>query len=620
MKKHFLASLLCLVGFGMLRAQQNLITNTQGRKTTSLNGTWHYIVDPYNTGAYDYRFNFRKESDPGAYWNEPVLRKKTDWTEHGYDDDYTIEVPSDWNSQDRMFTYYEGTLWYQRYFDKPEVNENEDVYLYFGAVNYEAHVFLNGKKLGMHKGGFTPFNFKIPAELLQDTQNNLVVMVDNKRHKDEIPTVNTDWWNYGGITRDVELVAVPKQFINQYHVQLEQQQDIVKAKRKKRFTIAGWVQFNEAVNNKEVTINIPELKASETFTATGDSLHFSFDVKKMELWDTYNPKLYKVEIKTEDAVITDKIGFRKIEVAGEKILLNGDDLFLRAISIHEEAPQEARRAHSKKDAAQLFGWVKDLHANMVRLAHYPHNENMLRMADSLGILVWDEIPVYWTINFESEAVLEKAEQQLEEMIARDRNRASVIIWSVGNETPVSEARTKFMSTLVKDTKALDDTRLVSAALEVRYSAGKNIVDDPLGAYTDIVSVNEYLGWYGFTPDACKTAEWGSIYDKPFFISETGAGAKGGFHDVKEMRFSEEYQNWYYEEQINMFKNQFPDNYTGVCPWILVDFKSPKRNNPTYQEGYNRKGLIDEKGNKKLAFFTLQEYYKEIEAKEKAARK
>lgn len=616
MKKNLLSFLLAICSLTFSIAQENLITNSHGRKSVSLNGTWHYIMDPYETGFYNYRFKERHEKDPGAFWNKPVLRKKTDWTEHDYAEPYDIKVPGDWNSQDDKFLYYEGTVWYQREFDKPDTRTNEDVYLYFGAVNYEAHVYLNGKKLGMHKGGFTPFNFKIPKELLKDEGNYLVVKVDNKRHHDEIPTVNTDWWNFGGITRDVKLIIVPDEFIEQYHIQLGQEQDILKAQKKKRFEINGWVKLNTTVTNQKVTVEIPELKIKEDFVANGDSVKISFEAKRMQLWSTKSPKLYEVNLTFNNDTISDKIGFRKIEVQGEQMLLNGKPLFLRGICIHEEVPQEKRRANSKEDTALLYGWVQDLHANMVRLAHYPHNEYMPRMADSLGILVWTEIPVYWTIDFNNPEVLPKAQQQLQEMIARDRNRASVIIWSVGNETPLSDARTKFMSTLVKDAKKLDTTRLISAALEVGYNKGVNYVDDPLGAYTDIVSVNEYLGWYGPTPDACKTSQWDTKYEKPLFISETGAGAKGGFHDEKEMRFSEEYQKWYYEEQIAMFKNQFPDNYSGVCPWILVDFRSPKRNNPYYQEGYNRKGLIDEKGNKKLAFFVLQQYYMEMEKLEK----
>jgi len=248
---------------------------------------------------------------------------------------------------------------------------------------------------------------------------------------------------------------------------------------------------------------------------------------------------------------------------------------------------------------------------MVRLAHYPHNEYMTRAADSLGLLVWSEIPVYWTIDFKNDEVLEKAKKQLDEMIIRDQNKASVIIWSVGNETPVSEARTKFMKSLVMHAKEKDDTRLISAALEVGYNRGRNYIDDPLGEYTDIVSVNEYLGWYGDLPHAKVKSKWETAYDKPLFFSETGAGAKGGFHADKETRWSEEFQEWYFEETLKMMENM-PENFTGLSPWILVDFRSPKRNNPKYQEGWNRKGLIDDKGNKKKAFFTLKKYYEKKE--------
>lgn len=602
-----------------LYAQDNLITNTQGRETVSLNGTWHYIIDPYETGFYDYRYREKREDDGGAYWNQPDIQKPTDWTEHGYKDPYTIQVPGDWNSQDRVFLYYEGTVWYQREFEKPEMAEDDEVHLYFGAVNYEAHVYLNGKKLGMHKGGFTPFNFKIPSDLLKDEGNNLVVKVDNKRHHDEIPTVNTDWWNFGGITRDVKLVVTPNQFVQQYHVQLDQNQDIAAAKDQDTYQISGWLKMNEQATGDAI-LEIPELQLKKEFPVSGDSVKVNFEAEKLSLWSTHNPKLYEVKITFNGHTITDKIGFRKVEVVGDDIVLNGEKVFLRGISIHEEIPMDMRRAKSREDAEQLYSWVNDLNANMVRLAHYPHNEYMPRLADSLGILVWTEIPVYWTIDFENPDVLTKAQIQLEEMIARDRNRASVIIWSVGNETPVSEVRNDFMGTLVKDANRLDDTRLISAALEVGYNEGRNYVDDPLGEYTDIVSLNEYLGWYGGLPDACRTAQWETKYDKPFFISETGAGAKAGFHDIKEMRFSEEYQEWFYEEQISMFKNNFPDNYTGVSPWILTDFRSPRRNNPDYQEGWNRKGLIGNNGEKKKAFYVLQKYYKELMEKEKSSEK
>jgi beta-glucuronidase len=175
-----------------------------------------------------------------------------------------------------------------------------------------------------------------------------------------------------------------------------------------------------------------------------------------------------------------------------------------------------------------------------------------------------------------------------------------------------------MSTLAIMAKKLDGSRLISAALEAEHKNSESMVNDPLGQYTDIVSLNEYLGWYGSTPDACRNATWKVAYDKPFFISETGAEGNFGFHAEKTARFSEEYQEWYYQEQIKMFEERFPDSFSGLSPWILADFRSPRRNNPNYQEGWNTKGLISKNGEKKKAFYVLQAYYKKIAEKEKKA--
>lgn len=592
-------------------AQDDLIGNIFSRKTTSLNGEWQYIIDPYETGFYNYRYQERGKNDREAYWNSDQPRDKTDRMEHGYSDEYSINVPGDWNSQDRVFLYYEGTVWYKKSFDYSKSNVDHRLFLYFGAVNYQADVYLNGTRLGGHKGGFTPFQFEIPADLLKEADNFLVVKVDNKRRQDEVPTLNTDWWNFGGITRDVLLVETPAGFIQDYALQLKNSEP-GKPVRTKRAEIEGWIRVNGNAGGS-ATIEIPELKVKETIHLTGEKTHFSFRAPSVVLWSPENPKLYNVIVSSPTDRVEDKVGFRKVEVVGKDILVNGHPVFLRGICLHEEFPQEVRRAYSKKDAEQLLGWAKELNANMVRLAHYPHNEHMVRAADSLGLFVWSEIPVYWTINFSNPEVLDKAKTQLKEMIIRDRNRASVIIWSVGNETPVYPERTEFMKNLVQTAKSLDSTRLISAALEVHYNEGKNTIDDPLGQYTDLVSVNEYLGWYGGLPSSCRTAVWETIYNKPLFISETGAGALKDFYGDSLTRWSEEYQEWFYEEQIAMMK-RMPDNFVGLAPWILTDFRSPRRNNPHYQDGWNRKGLIDQHGKRKKAFYVLKGYYDEMEQK------
>jgi beta-glucuronidase len=588
-------------------SQSSLITNIGSRNTQSLNGKWQYIIDPYETGFYNYRFQERAQNDREAYWNNDIPENKSDRKEHGYNDKYSLNVPGDWNSQDSMFLFYEGTVWYKKSFSTELPKENERLFIYFGAVNYKADVYLNGKKLGQHKGGFTPFNFEIPSDLLKAKDNFLVVKVDNKRYKDEIPTLNTDWWNYGGITRDVSLVRVPVKFIVDYSIQLAK--GTVAATDK---VVQGWVKFSDLVNG-EVVIEIPELKFKREFAVNGDSLLFNFKLSKLQLWSPRKPKLYKISIQSKSDRVEDKIGFRDIEVKGKQVLLNGNPVFMRSICIHEEMPTESRRAFSRQDALHLLQQAKELNANMVRLAHYPHNEYMVRLADSLGVLVWSEIPVYWTIDFTNPEVLDKAKQQLSEMIARDRNRASIIIWSVGNETPVSEARTIFMRNLLQAAKKFDSTRLLSAALEVHDVGGILTIDDPLGQYTDLVSVNEYIGWYNGLPSKTRSAKWEVKYDKPLFFSETGAEALSGYHADSLTRWSEEYQEWYYREQVEMMK-RMPDNFVGLSPWILNDFRSPRRNNPVYQEGWNNKGLYDQKGRKKKAFYVLKAYYDEMERK------
>ena len=611
--KRLLLTAVLLGAMLLARAQDSLITNIPARKSISLNGEWQYIVDPYETGFYDYRYKELKENNPDAYWNSDTPLNKSDKKEHGYIDKYSLDVPGDWNHQKPEFKYYEGTVWYKKSFDYIKT-PGKRYFIYFGAVNYRADVYLNGKKLGMHIGGFTPFNFEIPPDLLKGKGNFLVVHVDNKRHADEVPTLNTDWWNYGGITRDVKLVELPGNFIQDFVLQLKKPEP-GKAPLTTPF-VEGWIRLNrQPAVSEMLTIEIPELKFKKQISAAGTLTPIQFRLPRIELWSPDNPRRYEVIISSTDDRTTDKIGFRTIEAFGKQVLLNGKPIFMRGICIHGEIAEEERRAFGYDDARKLLGQAQALGCNMVRLAHYPHDEAMIRAADSLGILVWSEIPVYWTIEFGNKDVLTKAKAQLHEMIGRDHNRASVVIWSVGNETPVSPVRTDFMRNLITEARQLDPTRMVSAALEVNYNSGKslNLVDDPLGQYVDIVAFNEYLGWYGGQPDKCRTTNWGTVYNKPLFISETGAGAKGGFHADSLTRFSEEYQAWYYKEQIAMFK-RMPENFVGLSPWCLADFKSPKRNNPIYQEGWNRKGLYDDKGNKKEAFYILHDYYTELKNK------
>ena len=291
--------------------------------------------------------------------------------------------------------------------------------------------------------------------------------------------------------------------------------------------------------------------------------------------------------------------------------MNGRPIFLRGVSVHEEAPLRGGRANSREDARTLLGWARELGANFVRLAHYPHNEYMIREADRMGIMVWSEIPVYWTILWENPATLENARTQLSEMIARDKNRAAVVIWSVANETPLSDARLSFLKNLVSQARTLDPTRLLSAAMERHYvNDTTQMIDDPLGEFLDVFGCNEYVGWYDGPPEKADRLEWKSKYDKPLVMSEFGGDALAGHHGDAAARWTEEYQESIYRHQIAMLK-RIPF-LRGTSPWILMDFRSPRRPLPKIQDYWNRKGLVSNKGEKKKAFYVLQEYYKELQ--------
>lgn len=584
--------------------QSQIIQNIYARTYTSLNGRWNYIIDPYEMGYYDYRHSpfDQSVSGKGGFYEDRKQTNKDELIEYNFDLSPNMKVPGDWNSQAERLQFYEGTVWLRQKF-QADPKTDKKYFLYFGAVNYEAHVYLNGKKLGIHKGGFTPFQFDVTGKL-EKGENFVVVKADNKRFQDEIPTVNTDWWNYGGITRDVLLVELPSTYIADYKIQLA---------KGNLNRIEGFVQLAGTEKNQTITINITEagIKQRVTTDKSGRAI-INIPVKKMSYWTLENPKLYAVEISGATDKVTDHIGFRTIETKGQDILLNGKSVFLRGISLHDENPLIPGRLRGEGDMRMMLQWAKELNCNYVRLAHYPHSEEMVRLADEMGLMVWAEVPVYWTISWTNADTYNNAQSQLSDLIIRDKNRSSVIIWSIGNETPVSEPRNMFMGKLVTVARSLDDTRLVAAALEIHRNGNNVVVEDPLCDKLDLVSFNEYAGWYWSNTKDMLNYQFDIKFNKPVVITEFGADALAGFHADDETRWSEEYQEHLYKNQIRMLTAI--SGLRGMTPWILVDFRSPRRQHPYYQDFWNRKGLISETGKKKKAFYILKDFYNDIEIK------
>ncbi len=580
-----------------------LIQNVPGRAPISLDGTWGIIVDPFETGYYSHRYTVQPFET--SFFADRTPASPSDLVEYDYDTGLTLEVPGDWNTQDDRLFLYEGTVWYKRAFDY-DPTPGTRVFLHVGAANYDAKVAFNGAMLGEHVGGYTPFQFEV-TDRVRAGENVITMKVDNRRHRDAIPTVNSDWWNYGGLTRSVSLVEVPATFVEDYMVQLAPG-----SLHGDRAEIAGWVRLNgpDAAGGA-VTVTIPDLGVETTARADAEGVaHVRIPIDGLTPWSPSHPRLYDVTVRGGGDAVADRIGFRTIERRGDALLLNGEPLFLRGISLHEEKPLGDGRATSRADAAQLFGWVKELNGNFVRLAHYPHNEAMVRTAEEMGLLVWSEIPVYWTVQFDNPETYATAERQLREMVARDKNRAAVVMWSVANETPLSDARLSFLTRLAETTRRLDPTRLVAAALDTqdRDSETNTIhIRDPLGEAIDVIGVNTYCGWYGGTPASCAALRWASDFDKPVVISEMGGGALAGRHGPEDERWTEEYQAAVYRYNLEM-ADAIPF-LRGMSPWILKDFRSPRRPLPGVQDFWNRKGLVSPEGAKKQAFSILQEYYR-----------
>ncbi|TWI69709.1 beta-glucuronidase [Pseudoduganella lurida] len=582
-----------------------LLTASPSRDSQDLSGQWTFSKDLYRTGLNDIN-GWVAKSRMQRYRDLDVATEEAKggatFFEFDMDRGAQMSIPGAWNAAKPELRYYDGLVWFQRKFRAKPLAGGR-AFLRFEAVNYRAYVYLNGKEIGRHEGGFTPFVLEV-TEALRDGDNRLTVGVDSSHDAQTIPTPITDWDLYGGITRPVRLVYAPATFIDDAALTL-----------KENGRITGEVQLQGArAANQAVTVDIGGLaKATATTDANGRAAIDIAAPAKLQRWSPDSPKLYDVRVTAAGDTIRDRIGFRTIAVKGSQILLNGKPIFLRGISLHEEefGPNPARNMTEQAARALLTEIKHGLHGNYVRLSHYPHSETTVRLADEMGLLVWSEIPVYWTVDWDNPAVLGKALAMQAETIYRDRNRAAVVLWSVGNETPVSAPRTAFHGAMADNVRRLDPTRLISAALLVeRHKVdGEDVtaIQDPLVDKLDVLAVNTYAGWYGDDPlDALPGLKWQVPADRPLILSEFGADALAGYRNDGKRKFTEEYQAEYYRKTLAMAE-KIP-TLRGLSPWILKDFQSPRREHPVFQNGWNRKGLMSETGVKKEAFGVLADYY------------
>ena len=625
----------------------NLIGWIDNREYLSLNGQWKYIVDPMNNGLPETSFF-------GGFPENKTQKDGYELIEYNFDQADVINVPGAWNEQKDELFFYQGSIWLFKKFNF-NIDPNKLNHLYIGASNFSTKIFLNGERVGQFNSGYTAFNFDI-SDYLINGENVLLVQINANLSEDSVPTKKTDWWPYGGLVGDVLIVNTPKIFIENAYVQISDLQ-------KKQLNFRAKLNLNKNMNIKLI---IDELNLQRSFTTNKNGeIDESIKFKNIDLWSPDNPKLYNVTVKIEGDEIVDQIGFREIKTKGKQIFLNGTPIKFKGISMHAEPIGEKGIAFSRAHFESLVTTSKELNINFIRAAHYPYTRHMAKVCDELGIMLWEEIPVYWNINWTNRQTKEDALNMLSNLVTRDWNRASVVVWSLGNETPFSKDRMTFMNDLKDRLGELDVSRLKSAAIlsgdaqtfsklisiiakvglekkdltaKERYTFEEIVnsvpvpvekllpfeinINDPLANELDLIAYNEYFGWYytsffsaqiGIRESLLREIMFElmpsfiirSEFNKPIHISEFGAGAKHSFKKTNQV-WSEEYQAKVYLKQLEMLKSN--PQVQGISPWILKDFRSMMRPLNNVQDFYNRKGLIDENGNKKQAFSVLSNFY------------
>jgi beta-glucuronidase len=564
------------------------------RQTWNLSGTWDFRPDPQNQGL------------------------KKGWS-RGFSKERAISVPSSWNESFPDLFNYLGPAWYQKKF--PGNHRSEKTFLRFDSVNYFSEVWLNGVKLGSHEGGHLPFVFQITPHLKR--KNSLVVRVEGLLKPDRVPPGNVpfdpkdafansfnppasfDFFPYCGIQRPVTLFTMPKESI----------QDI---------TIATGIQGKDGKVNVQVKTNAKRdaslqvsLKGFGWTTSAGSLLKSGssailLTVPKAKLWAPGSPNLYdlKLELKRNGQIVDQirmPVGIRTIAVKRTSLLLNGKPVFLKGFGRHEDYPGTGRYlppAALKKDYANLK-WIG---ANSFRTSHYPYSDQDLAMADKLGFLVIDETPAVGLF-FKKKGLkkrLQLCRQFTWEMIERDKNHPSVVMWSLANE-PHSKrpGAVGFFKNLTQLARSLDKSRPITL---VSYLG---TAEESFG-FLDLVCVNRYFGWYSEPGDLDKaiprlSRDLDAIhkkFKKPVLVTEFGADAIPGSHADPPTMFSEEYQAEMIERYLKVIGKK--SYVSGAHIWNLNDFRTAQATHRP--NGMNYKGVFTRDRKPKLAAYQLKKLW------------
>lgn len=552
-------------------------------KVNYLNKMWDFVIDPENKGTEEKWFD-----------NFPEGSRK-------------MIVPSCWNSEIDLFRYT-GTAWYQTTFETTSSN----IYINFEAVQNEADVYLDGKHLGNHYGGFLQFGYEVNN--LAPGTHALTVRVNNSLNDtDSFPLSLVDWFNYGGIARGVYIRELGESWIKDYKISYDLENSL---KDVNLHVQADIKTFSEKTEDFEIYVNDEKIYSSNISISGEKQITADIKLESIKLWGIYKPELYLIRLVYGNEDIIERIGFREIKTIGKDLLLNGEKIKILGVNRHEEHPDFGFSMPFnliKKD----IDIVRNLNGNAIRTSHYPNSHKTADYCDEIGMLFWSEIPA-WNRKVEpmsNPLAVSRALSMEEEMIKEHFHHPSIIFWGMHNEcatdTPEGYEVTEKM---VKLAKSLDSSRLITyASNKVKPDTNREMCF----ALADVVSVNHYIGWYfpvengdwnDFLEEYKDVLKSCDSYDKPFLFTEFGYAALPGFNTFESSRWSEDYQADALEFTLNQILNH--EHVSGGYIWQMCDARSDQDFEISRPRGCNNKGILDPYRKPKRAYRTVQKIYGE----------
>lgn len=510
------------------------------------------------------------------------------WYEKPLTDCTEMPVPASYNdiTTDRTLRDHVGWVWYERDFYVPLDWMEKRLVLRFGSVTHHAVVYVNGKEITRHKGGFLPFEAEL-SEYVLAGKNRVTVAVSNMLDNTCLPfgliedvaadympegtkeqVYQFDFYNYSGIHRPVKIYTTPDIYIKDITVvtDIDGADGIVK------------YQIQMEGNAEKVQVNL--LDESGETVASSFELTGELRVEDARFWDVRNAYLYQLDINAGEDHYTLPVGIRTVSVTEKQILLNGKPVYLKGFGKHEDSDIRGKGLDEALNVRD-FELLKWIGANSFRTSHYPYSEEIMQMADRQGFLIIDEVPAvglhFWPDqqlfgNLVTEDTLKHHKDTLTELYQRDKNHPCVIMWSVANEARTSEKDAlPYFTEAAAHIRSLDSTRpLVNVMVE-------EVDDDRVSQLFDVLCINRYYSWYYdlaklesvYPKLRAEFTKWHEKYRKPIIISEYGVDTIPGLHKLPEVIFSEEYQIEYYKENNRALDSL--DFIVGEHLWAFADF-------------------------------------------------